>query len=748
MSNIIHSNFDANNYPSESDFLEFLASRGHPLPAHKSLIHNRPNVRYKCPDSKNSTTTAQYTYSPSTKEFYFHCHNAGCNESGWYKSTNGIPYIPPTRTLEEILKKEREEEAERLHGIKLANEVYQAAVSDPGHAYLRLKRTGIYNTRSNPENGEFYMPLYNEEMKLVSVGIRYYDPKKLKWGNKRIGKGNGFFGYIALPESEEGKIYLAEGFGAAATAYEATGIPCFYSAGAKNLKPAKETIKKIYPHHTVVVLADNDEAGKEVAKAIDLHVFCPEVAPEDYPSLEVTDFNDFMVHLMDDFQMSKAEALNEIKKHIEENVMNTVKLVHVKEGREMFVLPESDKNGFALNNIENLKEMLKRERILVKRNLMSETDEIIMPGQSFNRFDDPNLKLIEIMSRCSRYKMPASRVPDYIKVISTENSYHPLKEFLKTTKWDGKTRLQSFLNKLIVKPEMIEMRDLLVSKWLVQVIESVLLPKGEFFLNGVLVLQGPQGCGKTTFFKMLFPFLEQAVSSGVILDPTNKDDQIICNKYLVVELGELDSTFSRSKISSIKAMLTRDKDHYRAAWDKLDKLAARKTVYGASVNDEAFLTDPTGNRRWWTVGLIDIDKTQHHDMGQIWAEIHQLYLSGQLVSTLSPTQLSMLNQSNKKHEVQDELKECIYQHFNFDVLGSPIVHTKMMTSREVYEAIGKPFGDKEGNLGRVGRILSKIPGLVNRVYAGLTRYDMPPPRNTAQSGGVGGVQFHLHQREK
>ena len=140
---------------------------------------------------------------------------------------------------------------------------------------------------------------------------------------------------------------------------------------------------------------------------------------------------------------------------------------------------------------------------------------------------------------------------------------------------------------------------------------AALKPRG-FRGRGVLTFQGPQGIGKTSWVASLVPdpvLRDMVIKLDHHLDPNNKDSILGAISHWIVEIGELDSSFKKD-VARLKGVLTSDSDKVRRPYARTESEYPRRTVFFATVNDNNFLVDSTGNTRWWTIPLASI-KYQH-----------------------------------------------------------------------------------------------------------------------------------------
>lgn len=135
----------------------------------------------------------------------------------------------------------------------------------------------------------------------------------------------------------------------------------------------------------------------------------------------------------------------------------------------------------------------------------------------------------------------------------------------------------------------------------------------------LLVLEGPQGGGKSTALKALCPdpawFTDQ-----LPLGADAREMMEATQGRLIVEVAELQG-LSKSDENKIKAYLSRVTDSARGAYMHHTSRRDRQFVPIGTTNEEQYLGDPTGNRRWWPVRAARWDVAALiRDRDQLWAE--------------------------------------------------------------------------------------------------------------------------------
>jgi predicted P-loop ATPase len=217
-----------------------------------------------------------------------------------------------------------------------------------------------------------------------------------------------------------------------------------------------------------------------------------------------------------------------------------------------------------------------------------------------------------------------------ITVAAEERRFDPVTQYLDSRRWDGVPRLDSLLAAYFgaeTDKDDDMQREYLAAAGTCSLIAAVARACAPGCkVDHVLTLVGAQGIGKSTAIKILAGAEYFADS---LPDLNHKDAADYIRGPWIVELSELDS-LSRSELTSIKAFLTRTDDRFRAAYGRRTASHPRRCVFWGTTNEDSFLSDATGNRRFWpvTVGKIDLAALRR-DRDQLWAEAVVRYRNGE-----------------------------------------------------------------------------------------------------------------------
>jgi putative DNA primase/helicase len=235
--------------------------------------------------------------------------------------------------------------------------------------------------------------------------------------------------------------------------------------------------------------------------------------------------------------------------------------------------------------------------------------------------------------------------------------------------------------------------------------------------ESVLVFAGKQGIGKTRWFSRLLP--KGMVYDGCELDIKNKDSVLTALSSAVVELGEIDTTFKKSGMSTLKAFLSKETDKIRKPYARTDSHLPRRNVFVGTVNDIAFLSDETGNRRFWVLHTTKLDYQHNVDMQQLFAQVYELQYLHDEPLYLNDEEIALQESLVDNHRIVDPLEEKLLEVFDFT---KPRIN--YMTSTQILNELN--FEATKSESTRMGRILSNRFDLqTKKMNGGYVHYLMP-----------------------
>jgi putative DNA primase/helicase len=337
--------------------------------------------------------------------------------------------------------------------------------------------------------------------------------------------------------------------------------------------------------------------------------------------------------------------------------------------------------------IENIAHLLDAFGIVARFNIITKKVEVLIPGHGGSVENAANTAITHVQSLALRYGITTGAIPATLDLLADQNPYNPVRTWIESKAWDGKDRLPAICATLVTAEDFpTAFRDVLVRKWLLSATAAAMLPDG-FRCRGVLTLQGPQGLGKTSWGRNLVP--ASALGAEVIrldhhLDGNNKDSVLIAISHWIVEIGELESSFKRD-VARLKGFLTQDTDKVRRPYAKEATEYRRRTVFFATVNSFDFLIDGTGNARFWTLPLIDVNHDHGIDMQQVFAQLAIEIQAGEQW-WLTDEEEQQLAKLNARHRAFSPVLDLLQAYVDFDAPEAK--RTEACTATEILVAAG------------------------------------------------------------
>ncbi len=223
-----------------------------------------------------------------------------------------------------------------------------------------------------------------------------------------------------------------------------------------------------------------------------------------------------------------------------------------------------------------------------------------------------------------------TRTKDAVLAVAAKRAYHPVREYLDALpEWDGTGRVETLLVDYFAAEDTSYTRAV-TRKTMAAAVARIYQPGIKF--DSVLILNGPQGIGKSTLFAKLGGAWFS--DSLTLTDMRDKSGPEKLQGYWILELGEL-AGMRKTDVETVKSFLSRVDDKYRASYGMNVESHPRQCIIVGSTNSEnGFLRDVTGNRRFWPVRVGRESRKKPwqitgEEIWQIWAEAVSLYRSGE-----------------------------------------------------------------------------------------------------------------------
>ena len=329
---------------------------------------------------------------------------------------------------------------------------------------------------------------------------------------------------------------------------------------------------------------------------------------------------------------------------------------------------ELDKSGHVKNTLRNLTLILEKDPNLkgVVFNQLLDGMEIKgeVPWNHPSKFwrDADDAQLISYVD--AHYGTFSARNYDIaVTKVADDRAYHPIREFIESLpEWDKIPRVDTLLVDYLGAGDTAYVRAV-TRKTLCAAISRGLRPGCKF--DSMLVLNGPQGVGKSTLIaKLAGEWFSDSLNLGDTKDKTAAEK---LQGYWILEIGEL-AGLKKAEVETLRSFLSRQNDIYRAAFGKRATPHLRQCVFFGTTNAESgYLRDTTGNRRFWPVKAPGNGKKQswnltHEEILQIWAEAlvyvrqgEKLYLSAEIDALAKDEQREAMESDEREGLVREYL---------------------------------------------------------------------------------------------
>lgn len=242
-------------------------------------------------------------------------------------------------------------------------------------------------------------------------------------------------------------------------------------------------------------------------------------------------------------------------------------------------------------------------------------------GQYPRRWEDRDTTNLMIALQGSLFKkgLHKSSVLDAFESFTSSRRRDEPKDWMLTLKWDETPRVKDFFVR-VMATERTEFVDAVSKNFWVSLAARTLDPGCK--ADEMVVIEGIQGSFKSSALQLI----GQRWFSELTVSPGRYEDFVTAIQgKLLIEIPELDA-FRKAEVEAIKAALSMRVDDARRKYGRMNIQSPRRCIFAGTTNEEEYLKDPTGGRRFWPIktGLIDLEYIAKY-RDQLFAEAVHLY---------------------------------------------------------------------------------------------------------------------------
>lgn len=535
------------------------------------------------------------------------------------------------RARQEEAKRKQAEAQERAAGraAKRAAAMWNRLPEKGESAYLQRKQIVGFGVRYAARSGAVLIPMRNAKSKLVGLQVIY--PKV----REDLGRDKTYWPYgvakegayhLIGPHPEPGEpILITEGYATGASLHMATGLAVAMAFDAGNLLAVGKALRELFPARPLIFCADDDwltkrpngepwnpgvEKAEKAATILGGQVVVP-VWPGQRGDKE-TDFNDLHV----------TAGMEEVRRQ----VMAVVRPAAQGGWKDKLQRSES---GALHPHAYNVQLILGNDErwagVIAINEFSSKIVKRRTPpyGGSASEWSDlDDARVVMWLAEQYNLRVRAPAVVEAVAVVAAENAWHPVRQYLEGLEWDRQGRLDFWLTAgLGVESSSYTLK--VGVRWMISAVARIMEPGCK--ADSVLILEGAQGAGKSTALSVLAGewFMDSPFALG-----DKEAYQAIRGKW-VVELGELDA-FNKAESTKAKQFFSAYIDTYRESYGRRTIDVPRQCVFAGTTNQDEYLKDTTGNRRYWPVLCTQVDIEYLREVrDQLWAEALARYRAGE-----------------------------------------------------------------------------------------------------------------------
>jgi len=315
------------------------------------------------------------------------------------------------------------------------------------------------------------------------------------------------------------------------------------------------------------------------------------------------------------------------------------------------------------------------------------TLEILKDGKWVDTKDYESINIqtkISVLFPCFA-KVSKLMVEDALNKVIHDNEINSVADYIKSLTWDNVPRLDTWLSSAY-GVDADEYHKSIGSNWMKGVVKRAIVPGSKF--DYVLVLEGPQGGKKTSSLEELGNINNYNAHVETTMSTGNKDFYMSFKGKLIVEFSE-GETLSRSETKQLKSIITTRFDNYREPYGRKAKDHPRMCVFAMTTNEDAYLKDDTGNRRWLPVKMVsevaDIEWIKNN-REQLYAESYHRVITLNESTWEFPQDL--LEQAQDERRIEDTNADVVLEWY----CGlSDAEREEGVTSRDVFNGAIKPL---------------------------------------------------------
>jgi len=357
--------------------------------------------------------------------------------------------------------------------------------------------------------------------------------------------------------------------------------------------------------------------------------------------------------------------------------------------------------GQVKSNITNAELILSYDPLLrgaIRFNELTQRVDIVKPlgwdrGCSGKALTDNDLYNIHLYCERTYGISSLKLIEEALHIVANRNSYHSVRDFLNSLEWDGQERIR-FALRHFLGADASDYTYEILKFFMLGAVSRAFKPGIKF--DYIICVVGDQGAGKSTFFRLLAVDDEWFTDDLKDLESGKVYEKL--QGHWIIELSEMLATNNAKSNEAIKSFLSRQKEIYRTPYERYPKDRPRQCVFAGTTNKISFLpSDRTGNRRFLPIAckedeaevfILDDEKASREYIRQMWAEVMEIWRSGNVRLKLSPEIEAEVRQRQRLF-MQEDVDAGLILAFMQDFTGEKVC-SKQLFKEALHNEFAQP----------------------------------------------------------
>ena len=323
----------------------------------------------------------------------------------------------------------------------------------------------------------------------------------------------------------------------------------------------------------------------------------------------------------------------------------------------------------SMMNIDEIEDWLKhhielRNNVITQRKEYRWLENNAVEGTGpWQNFDDHTLN--SLYRRMKKEKPVKRDEIDWVIGSDFIKDFNPFRDYLDSlAPYDGSDYILGMAASVTVAGGMDEWVVFVecLRKWLVAMIAGWL--ENDVVNHVVLMFIGLQGIYKTTWMNhILPPQLRRYFCTQAGIGRTDKDSQLAMAQYGLICSEEID-TMNNREMNEMKRAITLSHIDVRPAYGRYTEHRPHIASFCGTGNNEKFLNDPTGTRRWLVFKVENIvsPHTLPFEYEGIYAQAYYLYRNG-FQYWFSDNDVKAIDKRNDRFKVANLERQLLFRYF-------------------------------------------------------------------------------------